>query len=504
MITSDRDPIAAIATALGRGGIGVIRISGEGLANFVHKLCGQTLKARHATLVQWVDAQGEPIDQGIALWFAAPHSYTGEEVLELQGHGGPVVLGRLLTRVLELGRTLAPGMRLAEPGEFTRRAFLNGQIDLAQAEAVADLIDATTEAAARAAMRSLQGRFSGQIQHLVDAVIELRALIEATIDFPEEDDVDVLAHWDALGRLDAIRAQLSQLLQGAREGLRLRQGMTVVLVGAPNVGKSSLLNALVGRDLAIVSPLAGTTRDRIEQAVDVQGLALTLVDTAGLRESTDPIERIGIARTLEAVARADLVLELVESDVGRVDDLAVGLGNRIGSEDESEDGSEDGKEGGTVRARPLTLDAQTRHVRELLVRHLSPQVPVLRVRNKIDRDGLAPGCDDAARPGASAGEVRLSAQTLEGVPLLLERLRVLSGLSAGEPEFIARERHLQALLGAQEHLQRADRQARTPQPALELLAEELRLAQAQLSSITGEFTADDLLGAIFGRFCIGK
>jgi tRNA modification GTPase len=473
MIATERDPIAAIATAIGRGGIGVIRISGEGLAPFARVLCGQALAARHATLVRWCDAQGETIDQGIALWFAAPHSYTGEEVLELQGHGGPVVLGRLLKRVLELGRTMAPGMRLAEPGEFTRRAFLNGQIDLAQAEAVADLIDASTEAAARAAMRSLQGRFSMQVLRLVDAVIELRALIEATIDFPEEDDVDVLAHWDAQGRLDAIRTQLSQLLEGARAGVRLRQGMTVVLVGAPNVGKSSLLNAVVGRDLAIVSPLAGTTRDRIEQAVDLQGLALTLVDTAGLRESVDPIERIGMARTLEAVARADLVLELVESDGARDD-------------------------------APDAPDAPTHHVQQLLARHLPAQVPVLRVRNKIDRDGLAAGCDEAARPGASAGEVRLSAQTLEGVALLLERLRVLAGLSAGEPEFIARERHLQALLGAQAHLLRADALARTPQPALELFAEELRLAQAQLGSITGEFSADDLLGAIFGRFCIGK
>jgi tRNA modification GTPase len=347
-------------------------------------------------------------------------------------------------------------------------------MDLAQAEAVADLIDASTTAAARAAMRALEGRFSDQINTLVNAVIELRALIEATIDFPEEDDVDVLAHWDAQGRLDAIRSQWAQLLEGARQGLRLRQGMTVVLIGAPNVGKSSLLNALAGQDLAIVSPLAGTTRDRIEHAFDVQGLAMTLVDTAGLRESIDPIERIGMERTLAAVTRADLVLELVEAD-----DPA-------------------------PPADRLELAPTMDYARDCLGKHLPAQVPVLRVRNKIDRDGLAAGIDPAPRPGADAGQVRLSAQTGAGMALLLERLRELAGLSAVEPEFIARERHLQALLGAGEHLNSADREARESLPALELFAEELRLAQAQLGSITGEFSADDLLGTIFGRFCIGK
>lgn len=481
MANSERDPIAAIATAPGRGGIGVIRISGQQLAAFAQVLCArgsggqpQPLMARHATLVSWRDARGEPIDRGIMLWFAAPHSYTGEDVIELQGHGGPVVMAQLLARVLELGRAHAPGLRLAEPGEFTRRAFLNGQMDLAQAEAVADLIDASTTAAARAAMRALEGRFSDQINTLVNAVIELRALIEATIDFPEEDDVDVLAHWDAQGRLDAIRSQWAQLLEGARQGLRLRQGMTVVLIGAPNVGKSSLLNALAGQDLAIVSPLAGTTRDRIEHAFDVQGLAMTLVDTAGLRESIDPIERIGMERTLAAVTRADLVLELVEAD-----DPA-------------------------PPADRLELAPTMDYARDCLGKHLPAQVPVLRVRNKIDRDGLAAGIDPAPRPGADAGQVRLSAQTGAGMALLLERLRELAGLSAVEPEFIARERHLQALLGAGEHLNSADREARESLPALELFAEELRLAQAQLGSITGEFSADDLLGTIFGRFCIGK
>ena len=479
MANSDRDPIAAIATASGRGGIGVIRISGQRLADFAQVFCarqtlGRPLVARHATLVNWRDARGEPIDRGIMLWFAAPNSYTGEDVIELQGHGGPVVMGQLLARVLELGRTHAPGLRLAEPGEFTRRAFLNGQIDLAQAEAVADLIDASTAAAARAAMRALEGRFSDQVNVLVSAVIELRALIEATIDFPDEEDVDVLTHWDALGRLDAIRSLWGQLLDGARQGVRLRQGMTVVLIGAPNVGKSSLLNALVGQDLAIVSPLAGTTRDRIEHALDVQGLAMTLVDTAGLRDSTDPIERIGIERTLVAVTRADLVLELVETDD------SVPANERIES------------------AAPVD------YARDCLGKHLPPQVPVLRVRNKIDRDGLAAGIDPAPRPGADAGRAWLSAQTGEGMALLLGRLRELAGLSAVEPEFIARERHLQALLAAGEHLNQADREARASLPALELLAEELRLAQTQLGSITGEFSADDLLGTIFGRFCIGK
>jgi tRNA modification GTPase len=304
---------------------------------------------------------------------------------------------------------------------------------------------------------------------------ELRALVEATIDFPEEEDVDVLAQWDVQGRLDAIRSQWAQLLEGARQGLRLRQGMTVVLIGAPNVGKSSLLNALAGQDLAIVSPLAGTTRDRIEHAFDVQGLAMTLVDTAGLRESTDPIERIGMERTLAAVTRADLVLELVEAD-----DPAAPPADRLES------------------AAPID------YARDCLGKHLPAQVPVLRVRNKIDRDGLTAGIDPAPRPGADAGQVRLSAQTGAGVVLLLERLRELAGLSAVEPEFIARERHLQALLSAGEHLHSADREARARLPALELFAEELRLAQAQLGSITGEFTADDLLGTIFGRFCIGK
>jgi tRNA modification GTPase len=477
-MNSALDPIAAMATAPGRGGIGVIRVSAPSLGALITRVCARPLVPRQASLVCWRDAMGEPIDEGIALWFAEPHSYTGEDVLELQGHGGPVVLARLLERLLELGRQ-TPGlaaMRLAEPGEFTRRAFLNGQLDLAQAEAVADLIDASTQAGARAAMRSLQGRFSGQVKALVAALVELRALVEATIDFPEEDDVDTLAQWDAQGRLQRIRADLAVLREGARVGLRLRDGLTVVLAGAPNVGKSSLLNALAGRDLAIVSPLAGTTRDRIEHCYELDGMPLTLIDTAGLRQSTDPIERIGIERTLEAIERADLVLHLVDSPCMPA----------------------------TSQVQGVAAPSQAESVNDFLAVHRANGVPVLRVRNKIDRDGLLPRRDDTPLEDASAGEVLISAKTRDGFALLLERLRELAGLSTTEPEFIARERHLQALIVAGEHLQCADQLARPPHPQLELFAEELRLAQEQLGTITGTFNADDLLGEIFGRFCIGK
>src|SRR5882672_3238135 len=310
-MNSDRDPIVAIATAPGRGGIGIVRLSGVDLTPILSALLARpTLTARHATFTRFLDAAGNTIDEGIALFYPAPHSYTGESVLELQGHGGPVVLRLLLARCLEAGHAF--GLRLAEPGEFTRRAFLNDRLDLAQAEAVADLIDASTEAAARSAARSLTGEFSHAIRALVEALIELRMLVEATLDFPEE-EIDFLEASDARGRLATIRAQLEHVLTRSRQGALLREGLHVVLVGSPNVGKSSLLNALAGAEVAIVTPIPGTTRDRIAQTIQVGGIPLAVVDTAGLRATADEIERLGIKRTLDAIAQADVVLHIVDA-----------------------------------------------------------------------------------------------------------------------------------------------------------------------------------------------
>ena len=310
-------PIAAIATAPGRGGIGVVRVSGAGLQPLARHLLGETqaarLAPRQALYGPFLDDDGGEIDRGLALWFPAPHSYTGEDVLELQGHGGPVVMQLLLERVLRAGAPL--GVRLAEPGEFTLRAFLNDKLDLAQAEAVADLIDASTGQAARSAARSLAGVFSRAVHALVDGLIDLRMLVEATLDFPEE-EIDFLQRADALGRLSRLRAELAALLAQARQGALLREGLDVVLVGEPNVGKSSLLNALAGAEVAIVTPIAGTTRDRVSQAIQVRGVPLNVIDTAGLREATDEVERIGIERTWQSVAQADVVLHLVAADVG--------------------------------------------------------------------------------------------------------------------------------------------------------------------------------------------
>ena len=461
---SDRDPIAAVATAPGRGGIGVVRVSGADLAPVIEGLLGAEragrLAPRHAAYAPFLDAQGKAIDEGIALLFPAPHSYTGETVLELQGHGGPVVLQMLLARCLEAGRPI--GLRLAAPGEFTRRAFLNERLDLAQAEAVADLIDASTEAAARSANRSLAGEFSQRIHALVEALLELRTLVEATLDFPEE-EIDFLQAADARGRLAAIRAQLDDVLARARQGAVLRHGLNVVLVGAPNVGKSSLLNALAGEEVAIVTPVAGTTRDRIVQPVAVQGIALNMIDTAGLRPTDDAVERIGIERTLAEVARADVVLHLVDA----------------------------------------TRPAADAEVLEQVSRHAGRDVPLLTVLNKIDLAGQPPRAD---------GErIWLSAKTgdgLDGLRLALLEVAGWTASTSGETVFLARERHLQALAQAREHLAAAaacaDAEHGYGNAQLELFAEELRLAGSRLSEITGEVTADDLLGRIFSRFCIGK
>jgi tRNA modification GTPase len=461
----DADPIAAIATAPGRGGIGVVRVSGRDLSGVIDALCGRALAPRMATLLPFRAADGGALDTGLALHFPAPHSYTGEDVLELQGHGGPVVMQLLLERVLDAGRAI--GLRVAEPGEFTRRAFLNDKLDLAQAEAVADLIDASTAQAARSASRSLSGTFSRAVNVVVDQLIELRMLVEATLDFPEE-EIDFLERSDARGRLARVRAELDVLLAEARQGALLREGLHVVLAGAPNVGKSSLLNALAGAEVAIVTPVAGTTRDRIVQAIQVDGVPLVVVDTAGLRETGDEVERIGIERTWEELGRADVILHL--GVAGGDDSAGSGLAARL--------------------ALAADLDAD-------IAARLPRDKPILRVWNKVDLAGLpARATEDA---------VWLSARDGQGIDLLRAALLRLAGWhGAGEGTFIARERHLQALREARDCLTAAHAHAQRSDEVLDLFAEELRLAQERLGSITGEFGADDLLGVIFSRFCIGK
>ncbi|MEM5364991.1 tRNA uridine-5-carboxymethylaminomethyl(34) synthesis GTPase MnmE [Paraburkholderia azotifigens] len=466
MLATDSDPIVAIATAPGRGGIGVVRISfgraGEAAAQpMMQALTGQMLTPRHASYVPFLDAGGNALDRGIALYFPAPNSYTGEYVLELQGHGGPIVLQLVLQRCIDAGRAF--GLRLAEPGEFTRRAFLNDKLDLAQAEAVADLIEASTEAAARSAGRSLEGAFSRDIHALVEEVITLRMLVEATLDFPEE-EIDFLEAADARGKLARIREHLALVLSEARQGALLREGLSVVLAGQPNVGKSSLLNALAGAELAIVTPIAGTTRDKVAQTIQVEGIPLHVIDTAGLRETEDEVEKIGIERTWGEIERADVVLHLLDARSGMTgDDDAIAARFPAG-------------------------------------------VPVVRVMNKTDLTGVAPDVARLNRPGEpDLCEVRLSAKMGDGIGLLRGELLRIAGWQAGaESVYLARERHLIALRAAQNHLGLAAEHSDQNAQALDLFAEELRLAQEQLNSITGEFTSDDLLGVIFSRFCIGK
>ncbi|MGE5337587.1 MAG: tRNA uridine-5-carboxymethylaminomethyl(34) synthesis GTPase MnmE [Gemmatimonadota bacterium] len=463
-MNSDRDPIVAIATPPGRGGIGIVRVSGADLAPLLESVLGAAraarLAPRHATVARFLDAQGEAIDEGIVLLFPAPHSYTGETVLELHGHGGPVVMRVLLARCLEAGRNI--GVRVAEPGEFTRRAFLNDRLDLAQAEAVADLIDASTAAAARSASRSLAGEFSHAVRALTEALVELRTLVEATLDFPEE-EIDFLENSSARSRLATLRAQLDVLLRRSRQGAVLREGLNVVLVGAPNVGKSSLLNALAGEEVAIVTAVPGTTRDRIRQTIDVSGIPLHVIDTAGVRDTQDEVERIGIDRTLAEVERADAVLHLVDA------------------------------------ARPASDADVLMRVQE----RIGPSVPLLTVINKIDLAG--------ERARIEGDRVYLSALTGAGIDGLRAELRRVAGWESettGASVFLARERHLHALAMAAEHLalaaRRADIEHGYGNAQLELFAEELRLAGNHLAEITGATTADELLGRIFSRFCIGK
>jgi tRNA modification GTPase len=460
-VFADRDPIAAIATAPGRGGIGVVRVSfgaaADAARHLMTTLCARQLAARQAVYTPFLDAHGAILDRGIALYFPAPHSYTGEHVLELQGHGGPVVMQLLLQSCLAAGAAF--GLRLAEPGEFTRRAFLNDKLDLAQAEAVADLIEASTEAAARSAGRSLGGAFSRDIQALVEAVVTLRMLVEATLDFPEE-EIDFLEAADARGKLARIRAELARVQGEARHGALLREGLSVVLAGQPNVGKSSLLNALAGAELAIVTPIAGTTRDKVAQTIQIEGIPLHIIDTAGLRDTEDEVERIGIARSWQEIERADVILHLLDARIG-----------------------------------------QTEADRQIAAR-FTTGVPVVRILNKTDLLGAEPAATEAA-DGAS--EVRLSAKSGAGIALLRAELLRLAGWQTGtESLYLARERHLIALRAAGEHLATAAALADRNAQALDLFAEELRLAQTQFNAITGEFSSDDLLGVIFSRFCIGK
>ncbi|HRP74640.1 MAG TPA: tRNA uridine-5-carboxymethylaminomethyl(34) synthesis GTPase MnmE [Rhodocyclaceae bacterium] len=442
------DTIAAVATAPGRGGVGIVRISGTALQSFVRALTGREAKPRHAGFVRFLDRDGQPIDEGLLLYFPAPGSFTGEDVVELQGHGGPVVMQMLLSRCLELGA------RLAQPGEFSRRAFLNGRMDLAQAEAVADLIEARTAAAARSALRSLSGEFSRKVDALQQELIDLRMLVEATLDFPEE-EVEVLEGERAAQRIAVVRSRLERILDGASQGAILRNGLNVVLVGEPNVGKSSLLNALAGEERAIVTEIAGTTRDALRETIGIEGIPVHIIDTAGLRDTSDPVERIGVERAWHEISRAHVALRLIDARAGKTEG-----------------------------------DAE-------IDRGLPSGVEVITVFNKIDLCGRTP----VRRDGECGVELMVSAKTGAGMSLLRDELLRVVGWHGGDEDVVlARERHLVALRSALAHVGGAGSQGMR----LELVAEELRLAQLALGEITGEFTADDLLGVIFCRFCIGK
>lgn len=446
------DIIAAIATPPGRGGIGVVRISGKNLTKLAKSILGKLPKPRYAHLSQFLDMNGQVIDQGIALYFPAPNSYTGEDVLELQGHGGPAVMNLLLSQCL------SAGARLAQPGEFTLRAYLNNKIDLIQAESVADIIAANTSEAARCAIHSLQGHFSARIEELVDLLITLRMLIEATLDFPE-DEIDNLQALQIQDRLDHIHIQLEQIFAAARQGNLLQEGIKIVLAGAPNVGKSSLLNQLVEDDAAIVTEIPGTTRDTIQRTIAIEGIPIHIIDTAGLRETSDIVEQKGIERTHAAIRNANMVIWLVDS-------------------------------------------SQQSDIKDQIFSYISADKPQITVFNKIDLLNEEPRIEDEK----NNIRIHLSAKTGTGIELLRRKILEIAGWQyhqAGEGVFMARQRHLQALSQARIHLDNAQRFT-TNVYQLELLAEELRLAQSALSSITGRFTADDLLGEIFSHFCIGK
>ena len=451
-----KETIVAQATAPGRGGIGILRVSGPLATKVAQAILGKCPKPRMADYLPFKDADGTILDQGIALYFKSPNSFTGEDVLELQGHGGQVVLDLLLKRILQID-----GIRLARPGEFSEQAFLNDKLDLAQAEAIADLIDATSEQAVRSALKSLQGEFSKKVNALVDSVIYLRTYVEASIDFPDE-EIDFLADGKIEANLRGIINQLEDVRSEAKQGSILREGMKVVIAGRPNAGKSSLLNALAGHEVAIVTDIAGTTRDVLREHIHIDGMPLHIIDTAGLRDATDEVERIGISRAWTEIEQADRIILMLDSSDPESVDLSKVLSEFLAK-------------------LPTTL-------------------PVTIVRNKIDLN------DEQASESEEDGYqiISLSAQTHDGVQLLREHLKQAMGFQTGmEGGFLARRRHLDALEKASEHLQIGLVQL-TEFHAGELLAEELRLVQTYLSEITGEFTSDDLLGNIFSSFCIGK
>ena len=448
--------IAAIATPTGRGGVGIIRISGDKVPVIAQRILGSLPTPRKATYKPFLDHKKQTIDDGVALYFPAPHSFTGEDVLELQGHGGQVVLDMLMRRCLELGATLA------KPGEFSERAFLNNKLDLAQAEAISDLIDSSSEQAARSAIRSLQGEFSDKVNQLLKALIQLRMYVEAALDFPDE-EIDFLADKAVTDKILAIRQQLSQLGDTAKQGSLLRDGMQLVIAGLPNAGKSSLLNALAGQETAIVTDIAGTTRDILRESINLDGMPLHIVDTAGLRESDDPVEKIGIQRAWDEIEKADLILLLMDAQTA--------LENKSTSEEKR------------------------------LLTDLPTHLPVLQVYNKID---LLNKSEQSKVAEAQEDAIAISAKYATGINELKESLKSRMGYQASsESTFIARRRHLQAIKETQEAVERGEIQLREFN-AGELLAEELRIAQDALGKITGQFTPDDLLAEIFSSFCIGK
>lgn len=450
------DTIVAQATPPGRGGVGILRVSGPKAALVAQTVLGKLPKPRYADYLPFRNDDNSVLDQGIALFFPNPHSFTGEDVLELQGHGGPVILDLLLKRILQI-----PGVRIANPGEFSERAFLNDKLDLAQAEAIADLIDASSEQAARSAINSLQGAFSSHINEMVESLTHLRIYVEAAIDFPDE-EIDFLSDGIIEGKLNAVIAELDDVRAQARQGSLLREGMKVVIAGRPNAGKSSLLNALAGRDAAIVTDIAGTTRDVLREHIHIDGMPLHIIDTAGLREASDEVERIGIERAWKEIEQADRVLFMVDSTT-------------------------------TYATTPEDIWPE-------FMARLPNTLPVTVIRNKSDLTGE--NVEITAQ--GNYPMIRLSARDGMGIELLRDHLKEAMGFNSNtEGGFLARRRHLQALNTAAEHLQQGHEQLVYAKSG-ELLAEELRLAQQALSEITGEFTSDDLLGRIFSSFCIGK